>query len=588
MAISRTKCLKIFNVNDTSLTVSLGQSKKDSSLYYFTLDELGDNDWKANSITIPPHQYAYCRGTAAPSTAASEANTFQFSAAGKIILNGSLTSLFDNGMGGSDVALTAGCFKQLFNNTGTQMEICVRNGLLPSLTVPDGAYEEMFKGQTIKNLPRKFIKGTTIGENSCKGMFKNVSGLTCVPDIFPNDYVSFSKNAFEEMFMGCNELEEIFFFAYNDFIKTGGNETIFTNWVSGVPATGTFHCQTGFPGAYGADGIPTGWSIDNKTSHIDTTHCMKLTNVGAGVGHISIIDNDWGDEFYFVKADDPNTLLRKVTNFSPGDVIYCLGTGSPGRNINGKCLFVTEVVSGRIILQLDGSIMSMIDDGAGALDELDEDMSFAWLFDSMRIDSISSTFLSATTLSPHCYNHLFRNTTLASIPENCLPANHMEKFCYNAMFSQTKITEIPVNLFSSVTALSSNCFGAMFADTPITKVPTGLLPFTDGVTGCYGSMFLDCVLLTTVEKDSICLTDCGTDFMTHMFEGCAKLEKLSVNFTTWRNGTYEWVKNVGPKGDFKGPSSLERIYDEHHIPFGWEPPKRGSMIFNRTLKTVIG
>lgn len=56
-----------------------------------------------------------------------------------------------------------------------------------------------------------------------------------------------------------------------------------------------------------------------------------------------------------------------------------------------------------------------------------------------------------------------------------------------------------------------------------------------------------------------------------MFRSCYNLQQIQVKFTEWRGDTSNWVSGVSNgNGVFVCPAELEVLYDDNHIPSGWE------------------
>jgi len=258
---------------------------------------------------------------------------------------------------------------------------------------------------------------------------------------------------------------------------------------------------------------------------------------------------------------------------------------------------------------------------------------------------LSAPQLPATQIATECYSYMFSgcaNLTIA--PE--LPAEDLAEACYYAMFRQCTTLRFPPNLRSS--HLAEACYSEMFEGCiSLTEAP--VLPSKKLKTGCYASMFSGCdslqvlpklpakqmapycyqhmfcgcsliesaTLVATrlaeqcyanmfyncfqLKKASIAVSGAldETECFYEMFNGCANLNLLEVNFIHWgeqmdyRNEpdpededgcdnygfycvrdikcqTYEWLHNVAEHGVFYCSQSLPQEKGASRIPDGWQ------------------
>lgn len=154
--------------------------------------------------------------------------------------------------------------------------------------------------------------------------------------------------------------------------------------------------------------------------------------------------------------------------------------------------------------------------------------------------------LPATTLTPHCYGHMFNGcTSMIDYPE--LPALVLSSNCYCGMFancySLTSGPKLPA------TTLASDCYNAMFSRcTSLVEAPT--LPATTLAGSCYQQMFQGCSslvnapVLPAIELEPYCYSA--------MFTSCSSLSYIKAMFTTEPNDeyTYHWVEDVAAEGVF--------------------------------------
>lgn len=185
-----------------------------------------------------------------------------------------------------------------------------------------------------------------------------------------------------------------------------------------------------------------------------------------------------------------------------------------GRNDNGLSQSDASYTSFQIggAVNINGKIMSLIDDGQGLEEDVDDEYCFYGLFKGCSgIVSISSEFFPKGGLSKYCYAYLFSDCTcLSDFPSTLLPVTELKgttedglpydgEMCYLGMFMNCDgLTELPENLLPATT-LATYCYRAMFNGCDNLKaVPNGLLPADQLTYGCYYGMFSECENLTNI------------------------------------------------------------------------------------------
>jgi hypothetical protein len=140
------------------------------------------------------------------------------------------------------------CYNGMFGNT--QITAMPE---LPATTLARDCYTSMFAGCknliTVTELP-----ATTTVEGCYNNMFNSCSALTVSPDI---KATSLANTACSNMFVNCTSLAKITCRA------TSFGTNACWNWTNNVAANGTFYKASRVSWASGADGIPTGWTIQN-------------------------------------------------------------------------------------------------------------------------------------------------------------------------------------------------------------------------------------------------------------------------------------------------------------------------------------
>lgn len=279
--------------------------------------------------------------------------------------------------------------------------------------------------------------------------------------------------------------------------------------------------------------------------------CLKFTCSEAPVTIIA--NNDSRPTIHYQFSKNGTNWSQDTISLQPGEFAYCKGTEYPGIYTEGNIYSVQFECSGEGKILLSGNVMSLVDDGAGALTEITQVCGFESLFFlNKHIISINSGLLPATTLSEECYGSMFSGcSNLLSLPENLLPATSLAPLCYEEMFADcVKLTSIPKSLLPA----------------------TSLAPF------CYSCMFCYCTSLTKIEKDFFKATSFAESCYMSLFEGCENLKEIEVPWTSWpqKDDSWEfdplfcWAIDTYPTGSFYCSGALPQIFDESHIPENWK------------------
>lgn len=146
------------------------------------------------------------------------------------------------------MTLATGCYNNMFNGC-TSMTTAPA---LPAEALADNCYEQMFKGCTsLTTAPE--LPATTLADCCYLEMFNGCTSLNEAPVLPAKTLVT---KCYAGMFMGCISLTSVTCLATD---ITADNCT--SDWLSGVPNSGTFTLASGMYGVWTEDasGIPTGW-----------------------------------------------------------------------------------------------------------------------------------------------------------------------------------------------------------------------------------------------------------------------------------------------------------------------------------------
>lgn len=243
--------------------------------------------------------------------------------------------------------------------------------------------------------------------------------------------------------------------------------------------------------------------------------CLKFTCSDSEVT-ISLNISKIDDSHYQFSKNGTDWVQDTIT-LQPGESAYCKGTQYPTKELTAGNGFI---MSGEGSIDIDGNIMSLVDDGAGELKQITQDFGFYSLFsECVNIKSIPRGLLPATTLSQGCYHSMFRRCTgITTIPEYFLPARTLTQQCYRALFMNcTGITSVPIGVLSADT-LAKSCFDYMFCS-------------------------------------------------------CTSLEEIYFNIKSWTAGSsmtsMQWVQDAAPEGVFYRAKELPERIGVNWIPDNW-------------------
>ena len=146
--------------------------------------------------------------------------------------------------------LGEGCYNSMFYGCTALTQAPA----LPATTLTNSCYANMFSGCTaLTQAPA--LPATTLTINCYYYMFNGCSSLTQAPAL---PATTLTSGCYYYMFSGCTALTEI------EVSLSAWKETCTSYWLANVSEVGTFIKPAALPEEYGADRIPTGWTVVNK------------------------------------------------------------------------------------------------------------------------------------------------------------------------------------------------------------------------------------------------------------------------------------------------------------------------------------
>lgn len=128
---------------------------------------------------------------------------------------------------------------------------------LPATTLAEGCYIYMFSGCTSLTVAPE-LPATTLANNCYQDMFGGCTSLVEAPELPATELI---KECYLRMFNGCSSLNYIKCSATN---MSASNATKY--WTLNVSPTGTFVKKAGVEWPSGANGIPTGWTVEEMSN----------------------------------------------------------------------------------------------------------------------------------------------------------------------------------------------------------------------------------------------------------------------------------------------------------------------------------
>lgn len=186
--------------------------------------------------------------TSIPEFPHDSSKTYSFADATEVNVTGSNNGVC-NQMFFNCTSLTTLAGKQLFNSTSP---------------LGKGCFQDMFStctnlGKQDGIVPDNFLPATTLAEACYRGMFQKTA-ITRAPELLAE---TIAKTSYRYMFYGCSKLNYIKCLGTNpNPDKDNGNTNNFTG--GGVAASGTFIKKTNVSWPTGANGIPSGWTVQQE------------------------------------------------------------------------------------------------------------------------------------------------------------------------------------------------------------------------------------------------------------------------------------------------------------------------------------
>ena len=431
--------------------------------------------------------------------------------------------------------------------------ISAENLIMPTMTLTEGCYEEMFMDCTSLTTPPTLPATTLEGYCYCD-MFDGCTSLTTAPEL---PATTLAGNCYAAMFYGCSNLttapalpattlvERCYASMFEDC-------TSLTTAPALTATTLAWACYDrmfkGCTSLTTAPALPA-TTLANYCYLYMFQNCTSLTTAPA-LPATTLAEDCYNGMFAGCTSLTTAPALPATTL-----VKECYYDMFKGTNVLPDCTNIdftsqTVVASGGLKGLFSGTKVTNTD-----LQQL------------LPKDGNNRYCLPVTTLANKCYYQMFSNcTALTTAPE--LPATTLAEQCYCEMFyGCTGLVNAPTTL--PATTLVEKCYYYMFKNcTGLVNAP--VLPATTLRNYCYQNMFENCTSLETAPV--LPSTTLQIDCYREMFKGCTNLNYIKAMFTTQPNNGYtqNWVSGVAATGTFvKNSAATWNVTGNNGVPNGW-------------------
>ena len=410
--------------------------------------------------------------------------------------------------------------------------------VLPATTLADNCYESMYYGCTSLNSPSE-IQAITLASGCCANMFQNCSSLetaptlgastiqrSCYANMFGNctslvaapalPATTLANNCYGGMFTGCTSLTTA-----PDLPAKTLTDSCYRNMFSGCTRLNSITCLAT---NISASNCTTNWVNSvaaTGTFHPDPSMASTWTRGvdGIPIGWIIDAPTDYSKNYLTVEA-----LNNYVSVSYSGK-----GTGLVSYSINNGTTWTTWPNSG----------------GTTGLNSGQKLM--------LKATKTPATNVGIGTIKITSGAPSGQPTPKAKIYGNPLSLLYGDNFTGHT-------GTIPNSAFHSLFYGSKN----------LTDASNLALPTMTLSQGCYSTMFVDCIRLTSAPVLSA--TTLAADCYIQMFEGCTSLTSvkcLATNISA-SNCTAHWLNGVAANGTFTKATSMSSwTTGENGIPSGW-------------------
>lgn len=431
---------------------------------------------------------------------------------------------------------------------------------LPTTTVPDHGYAEMFSGCTTLVTGLSSLPATSVGASGYEGMFSGCEKMKTAPGALPATDLSSGAN-YKDMFSGCKALNfssapsisatvagvECFSGMFRDCILLSTGPSALS--ITSIPESACFQM---FKGCSKLTTAPTMNAV-SPTSTVGSYGCQEMFLSCISLTAPPVLPPTiLGDSCYksmfqsCTKLDISSELapgLLPATTLAvscyelmfQGCVKLTTGPALPAQTVNTRAYY--QMFKGCKLLTSAPVFSSQTIGNSGCYE----------MFSGCTGLKIAPS-LPATVLGQDAYYQMFNGCSELTTPPESLPATTLNARAYYQMFMNCKkltaaprfpaekgtlsggqicyrmfdeciaLTTASGALFTSDTELTEECFHGMFRHcTALASIPEGFLPSLHMATQCYRGMFEGAIFTHAPELPATTLV---TECYRYMFFDC--------------------------------------------------------------------
>lgn len=440
--------------------------------------------------------------------------------------------------------------------------------ILPSSITTNYEFQQLFGGCAHLTATPVISGFASVNNSSCMaGMF---SGCTSLQSVELPSAAPVGTSCYANMFRDCSSL------SYIKCLTTAPDTQTMSNWVAGVASEGRFEKNSSTTWNRGANAIPATWFIVGQIEvhptslSFDATGGSETISVTSGRDYAITPDVDWitGLPAYgysgtsaFTATAQANTGDSRTGHITFNALTYSYtvnvsqGGGTPPGPAYDEMYMTFDILSGgTIVFSKTGNG----NDLAIEYDFSDDNWQSVWASDAASINVSAGDKVrfrgNNATYSPQSLNYWCSFTS--GTCEFNVYGNIM------SMINGDNFIGTTVSGTRALAHLFEGCAGIRSAEHLI-------LP--DNVaTGCYNSMFKDCINLTTAPElpaTSVTYQNCYAN----MFYGCTSLDYIKCYAQVINsNTTTNWVLGVAANGTFWADINASWSTGDSGIPNDWD------------------
>ena len=462
-------------------------------------------------------------------------------------------------------------FFQLF---GDQKNLLSAENLITDniTSVEQDSFTTCFQGCSSLVTAPTFSNVTSVGRGGFISCFKWCTSLVTAPTF--SNVTSVEQDGFNSCFEECTSLQTII--APN---PSTWDVSSFSDWVSGVPVTGTFIKKYGLDIPTGTSGIPEGWTV------VEITDPLYVENIDSVPGYFTLykvgtptytpnlnyrIDN--GEWFEYDIVNLPRIEVPT------GSKIYLKGNNANGFNQDSSAYYMFKLYSSSTSYtgckcNIGGYITSLLAlDNFNLISKIPAYSFYSLFRDNQSLLSAENLITSnITNVVDYGFSRCFEGCTSLVTAPTFDNVTSVADYGFNRCFAGcTSLVTAPT--FKNVRNLTKNKqFMECFQSCTSLITPPTFENLKQAGYDTFNTCFYNCTSLVT-PPNFINITSIGATSFKKCFKGCTSLETITAPnpIVGWNTSNFEdWVNGVSATGTFYKKSGLSIPSGASGIPEGW-------------------